>query len=154
MMSMKRLRVEHVNLQKEPVPYAIASPRESNILEWRFIIKGTEGTDYDGGFYHGKLTFPPQYPMSPPSVMFMTPSGRFETNKRVCLSISDFHPETWSPLWTVGTILTGIVSFMNSDEMTTGGLAGSSSELQRKKWQQIQGNGSQNARRTHQTGLA
>eukprot|EP00965_Chrysotila_dentata_P083261 2746833-Pleurochrysis_carterae.AAC.2 len=22
-------------------------------------------------------------------------SGRFETNKRLCLSMSDFHPETW-----------------------------------------------------------
>jgi hypothetical protein len=66
--------------------------------------------------------------MKPPGIMFCTPSGRFEINKRVCLTISDFHPETWSPLWTVGSILTGIVSFMNSEEMTTGGLAASSAD--------------------------
>jgi hypothetical protein len=41
------------------------------------------------------------------------------------MTISDFHPESWSPLWTVGTILTGIVSFFHSPEMTTGGLAAS-----------------------------
>lgn len=125
---MKRLKIEHLNLQKEPVPLALARPKEDNILEWRFLIQGTEGTDYEGGFYHGKLIFPPQYPMKPPGIMFCTPSGRFEINKRVCLTISDFHPETWSPLWTVGSILTGIVSFMNSEEMTTGGLAASSTE--------------------------
>ena len=113
-------------LQNEPVPLAVARPLESNILEWRFLIKGSD--DYEGGYYHGKLIFPPQYPMKPPGIMFFTPSGRFEINKRVCLTISDFHPETWSPLWTVGSILTGIVSFMNSDEITTGGLSSSSKD--------------------------
>lgn len=54
--------------------------------------------------------------------------GRFEINRRVCMTISDFHPESWSPLWTVGTILTGIVSFFHSSEMTTGGLAASVKE--------------------------
>ena len=127
-MSMKRLRIEKVNLEKEPVPLALASPLEDNVLEWRFLIKGTPGTEYEGGYYHGKLLFPPQYPMKPPGIMFCTPSGRFETGKRVCLTISDFHPETWSPLWTVGSILTGIVSFMNSDELTTGGLMASVTE--------------------------
>jgi len=128
MMSLKRLRIENINLQKEPVPLALARPKEDNVLEWRFLIKGAEGTDYEGGYYHGKLIFPPQYPMKPPGIMFCTPSGRFEINKRICLTISDFHPETWCPSWTVGSILTGIVSFMNSDELTTGGLAASSAE--------------------------
>lgn len=126
MLSTKRLRKENLSLQSEPVPLAVARPLESNILEWRFLIKGTD--DYEGGFYHGKLIFPPQYPMKPPGIMFFTPSGRFETNKRVCLTISDFHPESWSPLWTVGSILTGIVSFMNSDEITAGGLASSAKD--------------------------
>lgn len=126
MLSIKRLRKENLALQNEPVPLAVARPLESNILEWRFLIKGSD--DYEGGYYHGKLIFPPQYPMKPPGIMFFTPSGRFEINKRVCLTISDFHPETWSPLWTVGSILTGIVSFMNSDEITTGGLASSSKD--------------------------
>jgi ubiquitin-conjugating enzyme E2 J2 len=31
----------------------------------------------------------------------ITPNGRFETNRRLCLSISDFHPETWVPTWSV-----------------------------------------------------
>ena len=42
----------------------------------------------------------------------ITPNGRFATNKRLCLSISDFHPDTWNPAWSVATILTGLLSFM------------------------------------------
>eukprot|EP00614_Pseudopedinella_elastica_P015612 CAMPEP_0172586652 /NCGR_PEP_ID=MMETSP1068-20121228/5974_1 /TAXON_ID=35684 /ORGANISM="Pseudopedinella elastica, Strain CCMP716" /LENGTH=138 /DNA_ID=CAMNT_0013381513 /DNA_START=612 /DNA_END=1025 /DNA_ORIENTATION=- len=38
------------------------------------------------------------------------------------MSMSDFHPELWNPAWSVRTILVGFVSFMNSEELTTGGL--------------------------------
>lgn len=43
----------------------------------------------------------------------ITPSGRFQINTRLCLSISDFHPDTWNPSWTVSTIIMGLISFMN-----------------------------------------
>eukprot|EP00019_Armaparvus_languidus_P010261 CAMPEP_0168582516 /NCGR_PEP_ID=MMETSP0420-20121227/2023_1 /TAXON_ID=498008 /ORGANISM="Pessonella sp." /LENGTH=155 /DNA_ID=CAMNT_0008617007 /DNA_START=137 /DNA_END=604 /DNA_ORIENTATION=+ len=52
----------------------------------------------------------------------MTPSGRFEPSKAICFSFSNFHPELWNPMWRVGTILQGLLSFMLSDEMTTGGM--------------------------------
>ena len=29
----------------------------------------------------------------------LTPNGRFKTGIRLCLSMSDYHPETWNPLW-------------------------------------------------------
>ena len=44
--------------------------------------------------------------------MMITPNGRFQINTRLCLSISDFHPDTWNPAWSVATILTGLLSFM------------------------------------------
>jgi len=75
---------------------------------------------YEGGYYHGKILFPGEYPMKPPGIMMITHSGRFEPMKKICLSISDFHPETWNPIWKAETILTALVSFMNSDERTTG----------------------------------
>jgi ubiquitin-conjugating enzyme E2 J2 len=61
----------------------------------------------------------------------ITPSGRFEVNKYLCLSISNFHPESWSPSWSVSTILTGLVSFMTGDDMTTGAIR--SSDLQQRQ---------------------
>ena len=37
---------------------------------------------YTGGYYHGKLVFPPDYPFKPPRISMITPNGRFGTNKR------------------------------------------------------------------------
>lgn len=32
-------------------------------------------------------------------LIFKQPNGRFETNKKICLSISGHHPESWQPSW-------------------------------------------------------
>ena len=50
----------------------------------------------------------------------ITPNGRFKTNQKLCLSISDFHPDTWNPAWSVSTILTGLLSFMLESTPTSG----------------------------------
>lgn len=42
--------------------------------------------------YWGRLRFPKDYPFRPPSILMVTPNGRFETNTRLCLSMS------WSPV--------------------------------------------------------
>lgn len=118
----RRLQKEFINLKKEPVPNIEAVPKETNIREWHYILYGPKETAYEGGVYHGKLVFPTDYPYKPPSIYMITPSGRFITNTRICLSISDFHPETWNPLWSVGSILTGLLSFMMSEDMTTGAM--------------------------------
>lgn len=67
----------------------------------------------------------------PPAIRMYTPSGRFREGMRLCLSISDYHPKTWNPAWSVSTILTGLLSFMVSDE-TTAGSIGSTDEIKRK----------------------
>jgi len=45
-------------------------------------------------------------------IQMYTPSGRFEPNKAICMSMSNYHPETWNPLWSVSSILRGLLSFM------------------------------------------
>merc|ERR1711971_607667 len=52
--------------------------------------------------------------------MGATPNGRFKTDTRLCLSISDYHPDTWNPAWSVSTILTGLLSFMLERSPTLG----------------------------------
>ena len=88
----------------------------------------TADTPYDGGVYHGKLTFPPTYPHAPPAIYMFTPSGRFETNKKLCLSLSDYHPETWSPAWSVSSVLVGLLSFMCEDAVTAGSITTTEAE--------------------------
>ena len=104
----------------EAPPYIRACPLESNLLEWRFVLQGPPDSPYEGGLYQGKVKFPNDYPFKPPSIMMLTPNGRFETDRRLCLSISDFHPETWVPTWSVASILNGVLSFMLETAPTTG----------------------------------
>ncbi|MCJ1310760.1 Ubiquitin-conjugating enzyme E2 6 [Agyrium rufum] len=116
----KRLTREYKTIQDNPPPYVVAHPSESNILEWHYILTGPPNTPYAGGQYWGTLLFPPNYPFAPPAIRMHTPSGRFQPSTRLCLSISDFHPKSFNPAWEVSTILIGLMSFMTSDEMTTG----------------------------------
>ena len=55
----------------------------------RAIVSGPPGTPYAGGAYHGVLKFPCEYPHKAPSVLMYTPSGRFQTNTRICMSMSE-----------------------------------------------------------------
>ena len=75
-----------------------------------------------------------------------TPSGRFQPSTRLCLSISDFHPKSFNPAWEVSTILIGLMSFMTSDEMTTGSLHSTDAERRwmaaRSRWWNSTGGGS------------
>jgi len=84
--------------------------------------KTNKPNPYAGGLYHGVLIFPQDYPLKPPSVKMMTENGRFQINRRLCLSMSDFHPESWNPMWSVGTILTGLYSFMIESGTTHGSI--------------------------------
>lgn len=90
--------------------------------------------------------FPPDYPFKPPAIRMITPSGRFQTSTRLCLSISDFHPKSFNPAWEVSTILIGLLSFMTSDEMTTGSITASETERKvlaaKSRWWNSTGGGS------------
>ncbi|CAK8694687.1 ubiquitin-conjugating enzyme E2 J2-like [Clavelina lepadiformis] len=116
----QRLKQDYNRLKRDPVPFVTAEPLPSNILEWHYVVRGPDDTPYYGGFYHGKLVFPREFPFKPPSIYMITPSGRFKCNQRLCLSISDFHPDTWNPAWSVTTILTGLLSFMVEETPTLG----------------------------------
>ena len=75
----------------------------------------SKGTDFEGGVYHGRILLPSEYPMKPPNIIFLTPNGRFEVGKKICLSISAYHPEEWQPAWGVRLILEALVSFLPTE---------------------------------------
>jgi ubiquitin-conjugating enzyme E2 J2 len=124
-----RLRKEVINF--DPPPYIRAAPLENNLQEWHYVLQGPPDSPYEGGMYHGKLKFPDDFPFKPPSIFMLTPNGRYETGRRLCLSISDFHPETWVPTWSVSSILNGVLSFMLEDSPSTGCIQTSVAERQR-----------------------
>ncbi|CAI5458162.1 unnamed protein product [Closterium sp. Yama58-4] len=128
---LQRLQREMKLITKEPPPHIRAKPNPADMLDWHFVLEGSPGTPYEGGWYHGRLRFPADYPFKPPSIMMLTPNGRFATSTRICMSMSDFHPETWNPMWSVASILTGLLSFMSDDAVTAGSIV--ASEADRRK---------------------
>ncbi|THU66300.1 hypothetical protein C4D60_Mb05t12690 [Musa balbisiana] len=82
----RRLQKEFQDLCKEPPPQIVAHPSPSDILDWHFVLEGSEGTPFAD------------------------------------------HPESWNPIWSVSSILTGLLSFMMDDHQTTGSIKTSDDE--------------------------
>ncbi|MCJ1311205.1 hypothetical protein MMC25_004876 [Agyrium rufum] len=110
--TIKRILQESRELSLSPDPFLQAAPLETNLFEWHFTIAGPPSTPYADGIYHGRIVLPSTYPLRPPSFRFLTPSGRFETNREICLSISGHHEESWQPAWGIRTALCAIRAFM------------------------------------------
>ncbi|KAL7625362.1 hypothetical protein AAE478_004578 [Parahypoxylon ruwenzoriense] len=113
--TIRRILKEAAELSNSPSPDYTAAPLESDLFEWHFTLRGPPGSAFAGGIYHGRIVLPPTYPLRPPSFRFSTPSGRFEANREICLSISGHHEETWQPAWGVRTALVALRSFMETD---------------------------------------
>ncbi|GAP90579.1 putative ubiquitin-conjugating enzyme e2 j1 [Rosellinia necatrix] len=112
--TIKRILREAAELSNSPSPDYTAAPLESDLFEWHFTLRGPPKSAFAEGLYHGRIVLPPAYPLSPPSFRFTTPSGRFEPNREICLSISGHHEETWQPAWGVRTALVALRTFMET----------------------------------------
>jgi len=116
----------------------IARASEEDIFEWHFAVFGPPGTAFERGIYHGRIILPPEYPFKPPSFMLLTANGRFETNTKICLSISQHHPKQWQPSWSIRAALTAIRAFFPTPpEGAVGSLDWSDEvrrELAEKSW--------------------
>ncbi|XP_059434952.1 ubiquitin-conjugating enzyme E2 32 [Corylus avellana] len=110
--AVKRILQELKEMQSNPSEDFMSLPLEENIFEWQFAIRGPCDTEFEGGIYHGRIQLPAEYPFKPPSFMLLTPNGRFETQTKICLSISNHHPEHWQPSWSVRTALVALIAFM------------------------------------------
>jgi len=96
----------------EPTDQYYAAPLENNIFEWHFTIAGPGDTAFAGGRYHGRIILPVEYPMKPPNIVMLTPNGRFEVGKKICLSFSAHHPESWQPAWGIRAMMLALIAFL------------------------------------------
>jgi ubiquitin-conjugating enzyme E2 G1 len=98
-----------------------------NIYEWEVMLMiGDDCKFYGGGFFKAKLSFPTDYPLSPPKMKFITPiwHPNIYTDGNVCISI--LHPpeedkygyedisERWLPIHTPTSILLSVMSMLSS----------------------------------------
>ncbi|KAL2151804.1 hypothetical protein VTH82DRAFT_4987 [Thermothelomyces myriococcoides] len=113
--TIRRILREAHELSSSPSADYHAVPLETDLFEWHFTLRGPPKSPFEEGIYHGRIVLPPSYPLRPPSFRFLTPSGRFETNREICLSISGHHEETWQPAWGIRTALVALRTFMETD---------------------------------------
>lgn len=114
------LTKEYHDLLLEPIEGVTVHPDETNICIWYFLIHGPINTPYYKGLYIGVIIFPPNFPYSPPEIQMISPNGKFKPRRSICLTLSSFHEECWNASWTFEKIIVALVSFMVSDELTSG----------------------------------
>jgi len=107
----KRIMAEARELQLDASTKYTACPLEDDIFDWHCTLRGPAGTEFEGGLYHARIVLPPEYPFKAPSVMLLTPNGRFELNKKICISFTAYHEDQWQPSWGVRTAIIGLQSF-------------------------------------------
>ncbi len=90
------------------------APKNENIYTWRAYIKGPIDTPYQEHYFELDYRIPPDYPMSPPQVKFITkvfhPNVHWETGE-ICLDI--LKPDTWTPAWTLESVCRAIINLMS-----------------------------------------
>lgn len=92
-------------------PNLILRPSD-DLYVWYFIVYDLKDTEYNSGLYLGKVILPQKYPFKAPDFYFISPSGRFEINKKLCTSFSGYHEELYSPSWNIASMCSGLISFM------------------------------------------
>jgi ubiquitin-conjugating enzyme E2 J2 len=115
----KRFTNELKMLSNEPLHYVTSYPDDKDPLTWYFLIRGQKETSFHGGDYIGKIIHSKKYPAEPPAYFMLTPSGRYEVNKEICLTNSRYHKGEWSSTWNIKTILIAFYSIF-LDDSTTG----------------------------------
>ena len=104
----------------------ILKPTE-DLSVWYFIVYDLDTeTDFYNGIYLGKVNIPDKYPFSPPDFQFLTPSGRFTINQKLCTSFTGYHKELYSPSWNIASMCSGLISFMtdSQDKKESSGIGG------------------------------
>ncbi|XP_073087339.1 ubiquitin-conjugating enzyme E2 G2 isoform X1 [Manis javanica] len=112
-------------LTLNPPEGIVAGPmNEENFFEWEALIMGPEDTCFEFGVFPAILSFPLDYPLSPPKMRFTC--EMFHPNiypdGRVCISILhapgddpmgyESSAERWSPVQSVEKILLSVVSML------------------------------------------
>ncbi|KAK9471407.1 uncharacterized protein V1510DRAFT_368176 [Dipodascopsis tothii] len=133
--AVRRLMTEYRQLINESPDGISAGPvDENNFFEWECLIQGPDDTPFEGGVFPATLTFPKDYPLSPPTMKFTCemfhPNGRSRPGAltavykdgTVCISI--LHPpgddpnmyesasERWSPIQSIEKILISVMSML------------------------------------------
>jgi ubiquitin-protein ligase len=107
----RRVLKEYDDIIRNTPPNILVALSPEDQLNWYCMIHDLQEQCYVGGEYIFQIRLSPRYPFEPPDFYMLTPNGRFETGRKLCFSNSSMHAESWSPMWTIRTMIMGFVSF-------------------------------------------
>ena len=97
---------------------------DTDMLKGYALIIGPSDTPYFGGNYFFELTYPTDYPHSPPSVKYCTNANeiRFNPNLykcgKVCISLlNTWRGDQWTSCQTISTVLLTLCTLLCSDPL-------------------------------------
>ncbi|PSC74632.1 PEROXIN-4 isoform A [Micractinium conductrix] len=99
-------------------------PDESNVFQWRALIKGPADTPYEGGTFELAISVPEQYPLVAPTVKYQTkifhPNVHWKTGE-ICL---DILKNAWSPAWTLQSVCQAVLALLSGNLLRGGDTRG------------------------------
>jgi ubiquitin-conjugating enzyme E2 J2 len=114
--TIKRINGDYKLFEKTDPQFFDVLANPENILEIYFLMYGRPDTPYEGGQYIGKIIHNSEYPRKAPDYYMLTPNGRFDINKKICLTNSSYHQADWAPAaWNLVSILEGFSSVWHSE---------------------------------------
>ncbi|KAM5221225.1 ubiquitin-conjugating enzyme E2 2-like [Ctenodactylus gundi] len=110
-MALQRIQRELQEMARDPAAQCSAGPVGDNMFVWRGSILGPPDSPYEGGIFYLNIQFPPDYPFSPPRIVFTTQiyHPNISTNGIICLDILG---SQWSPALTISKVLLSICSML------------------------------------------
>jgi len=114
--ALKRLNKELADIQKHPPVEMSVGPVGDNMFHWEGVMYGPKDSPYEGGMFKFKVDFTDEYPMRPPSVLFVTkvfhPNVGTSFNDGgyyICIDILQDH---WTSVYTISQIMLSISSLL------------------------------------------
>lgn len=131
---------------KTAIPFFnVELTNDSNLFSWNVgIMIQNEESIYNGGYLKGLMSFPDDYPYSPPEFKFIPPIYHPNVYKdgRLCISIlhqsgdvtsGEPDNETWSPVQTAETVLMSIISLLEDPNLDSPANVDAAVDLRKRK---------------------
>ena len=107
-MALKHIQRDFKKLLDDPVPGTSAGPEvETNMLDWKAIVLGPEGTPYEGGLFNVSIKLGPDYPFKRAKVLITTKIYHPAVNDAGCSCLGE-HMDEGSQVNTVRQALIAV----------------------------------------------
>ncbi|KAF2722139.1 UBC-like protein [Polychaeton citri CBS 116435] len=115
-MATKRLlkELERFNADPSPALSILEPAKDDDLTNLLAVLRGPDGTAYEGGRFHLSVQVPPTYPNNPPTLRFLTPcchpNVNFKTGE-ICL---DLLKNAWTPTYGIVSTLEAVQQLLSA----------------------------------------